>query len=91
MGLRGTVRIRAARLTITLERAGNVLGLASVDVSDPNGGIRRDGRPTFDATFDLPESDVGETLWIAVTAYDDGGMPLGETRRPYWAGLPASP
>ncbi len=91
MDLHGTVRIRATRLRITLERAGNVLGLASVDVSDPNGGIRRDRRPTFNATFNLPKSDFGETLWIAVAAYDESGLPLGETRRPYWAGLPGTP
>jgi hypothetical protein len=83
----GSMVVRAARVEIALEARGNrILDHVSVDVADPDGGIRPERVPTFAATFDLPFPRPNGTMWIVVTAYDEGGMPLGATRRPFEVG-----
>ena len=83
----GSVLVHAARVEIALEARGNrVIDHASVDTSDPDGGIRPDRAPRFDASFDLPYPRPNGTMWVVVTAYDERGMPLGGTRRPFAVG-----
>jgi len=83
----GSMLVRAARVEIVLEARGNrVLDHVSVAVADPDGGIRPERVPTFAATFDLPFPRPNGTMWVVVTAYDEGGMPLGATRRPFEVG-----
>lgn len=83
----GAVLVRADRVLIALEARGNrVLDSVSMDVSDLHGGIRPEYGPTFSATFELPFPRPNGTMWVVVTAYDEGGMPLGATRRPFEVG-----
>jgi hypothetical protein len=83
----GSMLVRAARVEIALEARGNrVLDQVSVNVADLDGGIRPERVPTFAATFDLPFPRPNGTMWVVVTAYDEGGMPLGATRRPFEVG-----
>lgn len=83
----GAVLVRAARVRIALEARGSrVLDHVSVDTSDLHGGIRPEYGPTFSATFDLPLPRPSGTMWVVVTAYDEGGMPLGAIRRPFTVG-----
>lgn len=83
----GSVLVHAARVEISLEARGNrVIDRASVDVSDPDGGVRPLLTPTFTASFDLPYPRPNGTMWVVVTVYDERGMPLGGTRRPFAVG-----
>ncbi|MBA3876511.1 MAG: hypothetical protein C0498_06180 [Anaerolinea sp.] len=83
----GSVLVRAARVEIFLEARGNrVLDHVSIDVTDPDGGVRPERAPTFSASFDLPYPRPNGTMWIVVTVYDERGMPLGGTRRPFSVG-----
>ena len=83
----GSMLVRAARVEIALEARGNrILDHASIDVSNRDGGIRPERGPSFQASFDLPFPRPNGTMWVVVTAYDDGGMPLGSTRRPFEVG-----
>ena len=87
VSVEGSVLVRAARVEIFLEARGNrVIDHATVDTTDPDGGIRPQRSPAFSATFDLPFPRPHGTMWIAVTAYDERGMPLGGTRRPFRVG-----
>jgi len=87
VAVEGVVLIHAARVVIYLEaRANRVLEHVSVDVSDPDGGVRPERAPTFDASFELPYPRPNGTMWVVVTAYDERGMPLGGTRRPFAVG-----
>ena len=83
----GTVLVRAARIDITL-RSGStrIIDRTSIDVRDPDGGIRPVRAPTFMASFDLPAPRTGETLWVVVTAYNDSGAQIGAARRPLFTG-----
>ncbi len=88
----GTLLVRATRLGIALEARGDrVLEQVSVDVSDPNGGIRPERGPTFSATFDLPNPRPNGTMWVIVTAYDDDDLPLGAIRRQFTVGRLVEP
>ncbi len=83
----GSMLVRAARVEIALEARGNrVLDHVSVDVADSDGGIRPERGPTFQGSFALPFPRPNGTMWVVVTAYDEGGMPLGTTRRPFEVG-----
>ena len=83
----GSVLVHAARVEISLEARGNrVIDRASVDVSDPDSGVRPLLSPTFTASFDLPYPRPNGTMWVVVTVYDERGMPLGGTRRPFAVG-----
>ena len=87
LGVRGTMLIDADHVRIALEaRDGRVLEQAWVDVYDPDGGIRPARTPTFKATFDLPGSRPSGTMWVVVTAFDEGGSPLGSVRRAFTVG-----
>lgn len=87
VSVEGAVLVRAARVEIFLEARGNrVIDHASVDVSDPHGGIRPELAPTFSASFELPNPRPNGTMWVVVTAYDDRNLPLGGTRRPFAVG-----
>lgn len=87
VAVEGSVLVRATRVEIALEARGNrVIDRATVDVSDPNGGVRPVMRPRFSASFDLPYPRPNGTMWVVVTAYDERGMPLGGTRRPFAVG-----
>jgi hypothetical protein len=93
VAVEGVVLVRAARVLIYLEaRANRVLEQLTVDVSDPDGGVRPERAPTFTASFELPYPRPNGTMWVVVTAYDERGMPLGGTRRPFAVGplLPPS-
>lgn len=83
----GTVLVRAARLDIAL-RSGptRVIDRTSIDVHDPDGGIRPVRAPTFMTSFDIPAPRTGESLWVVVTAYDEAGVQIGATRRPIFTG-----
>jgi len=88
----GTMLVRAERVGIALEARGNrVLDHVWVDVSDRDGGIRPKGTPTFDVLFDLPFPRPNGTMWVVVTAYDVGGLPLGAVRRVFAVGPLLSP
>lgn len=83
----GSVLVKASRVEIFLEARGNrVIDHLSVDVTDPNGGVRPEYAATFEAAFDLPNPRPNGTMWVVVTAYDGRGMPLGGTRRPFAVG-----
>lgn len=83
----GSMLVRAARVEIALEARGDrILDHVSVDVSIRDGGIRPDRGPSFGASFELPFPRPNGTMWVVVTAYDEGGMPLGSTRRPFIVG-----
>jgi hypothetical protein len=83
----GSMLVRAARVEIALEARGNrILDRVSIDVSNRDGGIRPERGPSFQASFDLPFPRPNGTMWVVVTAYDDRGMPLGATRRPFTVG-----
>ena len=82
----GSMLVRADHVGISLEALGHVLDHVWIDVFDPDGGIRPDRTPTFATSFDLPFPRPNGTLWVVVTAYDDRGMPLGSTRRPFEVG-----
>jgi len=85
--VRGSVLVRADRIRVALEARGNrVLEQVSIDVSDPHGGIRPERAPTFSASFDLPFPRPNGTMWIVVTVYNEAGIPLGGTRRPFAVG-----
>lgn len=83
----GTVLVRAARVDITL-RSGStrIIDRASIDVRDPDGGIRPVRAPTFMTSFSLPAPRTGETLWVLVTAYNESGAQIGAARRPIFTG-----
>ncbi len=83
----GTVLVRAARIDITL-RSGStrIIDRTSIDVHDPDGGIRPVRAPTFMTSFDLPAPRTGETLWVLVTAYNEEGAQIGAARRPIFTG-----
>lgn len=87
INVEGTVLVRAARIDIAL-RSGStrILDRTSIDVSDPDGGIRPVRTPTFMTSFDIPAPPTGETLWVVVTAYNDSGVQIGATRRPLFTG-----
>lgn len=79
----GTVLVRAARIDITLRSGGSrIIDRASIDVRDPDGGIRPVRAAKFMTSFAFPEPPAGETLWVVVTAYDEAGASIGATRRP---------
>jgi hypothetical protein len=83
----GSLLVRADRVLIALEARGNrVLDQVSVNVADADGGIRPEYGPMFGTTFELPSPRPRGTMWVVVTAYDEGGMPLGTTRRPFEVG-----
>jgi len=83
----GTVLVRAARVEIALGvRGRRALDHVSIDVADPNGGIRPAWTPTFSASFELPVPRPSGTMWVVVAAYDERGMPLGAIRRPFIVG-----
>ena len=83
----GTVLVRAARIDIALRSGGSqVIDRTSIDVSDPDGGIRPVRAPTFMTSFDLPRPRTGETLWVMVTAYNESGAQIGGARRPIFTG-----
>ena len=83
----GSMLVRADHVGIALEARGNrVLDHVWVDVFDPDGGVRPRRTPSFGASFDLPFPRPNGTMWVVVTAYDERGMPLGSTRRPFSAG-----
>lgn len=85
--VRGSVLVRAKRINVALEARGNrLLEQVSIDVADPHGGIRPERAPTFNASFDLPYPRPNGTMWIVVTVYDEAGIPLGGTRRPFAVG-----
>ena len=83
----GTVLVRAARIDVTL-RSGStrIIDRTSIDVRDPDGGIRPVRAPTFMTSFDLPAPRTGETLWVLVTAYNEAGAQIGAARRPIFTG-----
>ena len=83
----GTVLVRAARIDITL-RSGStrIIDRASIDVRDPDGGIRPVRAPTFMTSIDLPAPRTGESLWVVVTAYNDSGVQIGAARRSLFSG-----
>ncbi|MEO8468441.1 MAG: hypothetical protein ABI573_02100 [Chloroflexota bacterium] len=87
INVEGTVLVRAARIDIAL-RSGStrIIDRTSIDVRDPDGGIRPVRAPTFMTSFDLPEPRTGETLWVVVTAYNDSGVQIGAARRPLVTG-----
>ena len=88
----GSVLVRAAHLEISLEARNNrVLERISVDVSDPDGGIRPSKPPSFDVEFALPYPRPNGTMWVVVTAYDAAGLPLGGERRPFLVGAIVEP
>jgi hypothetical protein len=92
LAVKGTMLIDAERVLIALEARGNrVLEHAWVDVFDPDGGIRPAQTPRFGATFDLPNPRPNATMWVVVTAFDEGGMPLGAIRQPFSVGPLLSP
>ena len=83
----GTVLVRAARIDVTLRSgASQIIDRTSIDVRDPDGGIRPVRAPRFMTSFDLPAPPTGETLWVLVTAYDEAGAQIGATRRPIYTG-----
>ena len=83
----GTVLVRAARIDITLQSgSARIIDRTSIDVRDPDGGVRPVRAPTFMTSFPLPVPRTGETLWVVVTAYDESGAPIGATRRPIFSG-----
>lgn len=87
VAVEGVVLVRAARVLVYLEaRANRVLDRVTVDVSDRDGGVRPERAPTFEASFELPYPRPNGTMWVVVTAYDERGMPLGGTRRPFAVG-----
>jgi hypothetical protein len=87
VAVEGVVLVRAARVLVFLEaRANRVLDRVTVDVSDRDGGVRPERAPTFEASFELPFPRPNGTMWVVVTAYDERGMPLGGTRRPFAVG-----
>jgi hypothetical protein len=88
----GKVLVHAAHLEISLEARNNrVLESISVDVSDPDGGIRPTQQPSFDVEFALPYPRPNGTMWVVVTAYDAAGLPLGGERRPFLVGAIIQP
>jgi hypothetical protein len=88
----GSMLVHAARVEVALEARGNrVLDHLSVDVSDPDGGVRPVRAPRFSASFDLPNPRPNGTMWVVVTTYDERNMPLGSTRRPFVVGPIAQP
>ena len=88
----GTLLVRAARVRISLRARDNrVLDHVTVDVSDPDGGIRPARTPTFAATFELPFPRPNGSMWVVVTAYDEGGLPLGSIRRSFEVGPLVAP
>jgi len=83
----GTMQVRADHVEIALEARNNrVIDHASVDVTDPNGGLRRDHQAQFEVSFDIPNPRPNDTMWVVVTAYDSHGIPLGGDRRPFNVG-----
>jgi hypothetical protein len=85
--VRGSMVVRADRVRIALKARGDhLLESVWIDVFDPDGGVRPSSKPTFEAAFDLPLPRPNGTMWIVVTTYDERGMPLGSTRRPFIAG-----
>lgn len=87
INVEGTVLVRAARIDVAL-RSGStrIIDRTSIDVRDPDGGIRPVRAPTFMTSFDLPAPPTGETLWVVVTAYDESGVQIGAARRPLFTG-----
>ena len=79
----GRVLVRAARVKIVLSADGNwLIGQASADVSDRDGGIRPAYPPAVDVQFDLSgASRPSGTMQVVVTAYDEAGLPIGDVRR----------
>jgi hypothetical protein len=79
----GTLRIKAARIRISLQTPDHeVLSEASVDTTDPNGGIRPVRTPSFDVRLQIPSPrPISARLVVVVTAYDAGGALLGMVRR----------
>jgi hypothetical protein len=80
----GTLRIKAATIRISLQTPDHeVLSEASVDTTDPNGGVRPVRTPSFDVELRIPSPRPisGSRLVVVVAAYDAGGTPLGMVRR----------
>ena len=87
VGIEGSIRVRAARVEVSLEARGNrVLDSVGFDTTDPSGGIRPDGLLGFTASFGLPFPRSNGTMWVVVTAFDASGLPLGGVRRPFVVG-----
>jgi hypothetical protein len=83
----GKVLVHAASIEISLEARGNrVIDSIDLDVSDPDGGIRRAQQARFEVQFEVPYPRPNGTMWVVVTAYDAFGMPLGGERRPFLVG-----
>jgi hypothetical protein len=83
----GEVMVHAALVEVSLEAPNNrVIDTVDIDVTDPNGGLRRDSRPQFQVDFPVPYPRPNGTMWVVVTAYDAAGMPLGGERRPFIVG-----
>jgi len=78
----GGIATHLDHVVIALESADNgLVADATVDVSDPNGGVRPLVAPTFEATLALPNPRPSGTMWVVVTAYDNMGMPVDVVRR----------
>jgi hypothetical protein len=83
----GEVMVHAALVEVSLEARNNrVIDTVDIDVTDPNGGLRRDNRPQFEVDFPVPYPRPNGTMWVVVTAYDAAGIPLGGERRPFLVG-----
>jgi hypothetical protein len=83
----GAMLVHAARVEIDLEAIGNrVVGHATVDVTDLDGGIRPAWTPAFSTILDLPDPRPNGPMWVVVRAYDADGESLGGTRRAFLVG-----
>lgn len=80
----GRVLVTADHVEIALESPNNrVVARASVDTTDPDGGLRRDRPAEFRVQLDVPRPRPTGTMWVVVTVYSAGGVVLGAERRPF--------
>ena len=78
----GKLLVKADTVDIVLSANGNRLfGEATVDVSDPDGGIRPAYMPAFEVQFNLATPRPMGTLIVVVTAYDAAGARIGGLNR----------
>jgi len=88
----GGIATHLDHVVIAFEGAQNQLVAdATVDVSDPNGGVRPLVAPTFNATFTLPSPRPSGTMWVVVTAYDNIGVAVDVVRRAVVIGVLSTP
>ena len=79
----GRLEVRAATVRVSLEDdQARSLDALTIDTSDPDGGIRPVREPVFQVALALPLPRPEGRLWVAITAFDEYGLPLGLMRRP---------